>query len=344
MLERLQPHTVKIYDLENKEFEVIKIRARQLLRADRFDLFAKLLYVRLRQTEPDYAARIYDEHIKAFNPDLKEPGREDKNSLDDFRQTFDKLIDCFAEKNFDAEQSVIPLSEDYTLLDGAHRVAALAYFDKEVTCLHFKDVTPKCRFDYLYFRNRGLAWDACDSIAFEMVKWLPNIHVACLWPRMKSKAEALRILQEKYCIGYVSQMKVSLQSMIAFTELVYKGQPWVTNQASVEDKAMQCFGFGCELVFVFFTADNLEDVLSTKDKIRKYYGLDKHALHITDNAVETLEVADLVLTDKGKESWCKEYGAMSKFISLLSERWLYFRKVQIINLKVFVAKLINLKG
>ena len=42
MIELLQKHTVDLYDLKNKEFELQKIPARELITVSRFDLFAKM--------------------------------------------------------------------------------------------------------------------------------------------------------------------------------------------------------------------------------------------------------------------------------------------------------------
>ena len=142
MIERLQKHTVDLYDLKNKDFELCKVPAHDLITVSRFDLFAKLIYIKYRKSKPHFAKKIYSEHIKAFNPDLKEPGRKDKNGLEDFITTFDKLIDYFENNEFDPEQSLIPVSENGEILDGSHRIAALAFFKKEVSILKFKNVHP----------------------------------------------------------------------------------------------------------------------------------------------------------------------------------------------------------
>ena len=68
-------------------------RQGQLLVGSRFDLFAKLYYIRHRQTDNVMAREVTTNTFKAFNPDLKEPGREDKNGYDDFIDAFDALID-----------------------------------------------------------------------------------------------------------------------------------------------------------------------------------------------------------------------------------------------------------
>ena len=84
IIQRLQSHTVSIYHLTDDMVEEQIVDAKSLLTPSRFDLFAKLYYIKKRKENPTEAARIYKEHIKAFNPDLREPGRDDKNGLDDF--------------------------------------------------------------------------------------------------------------------------------------------------------------------------------------------------------------------------------------------------------------------
>lgn len=343
MLDKLQRHTIDIYQLKNKQFEVINVPAQSLLDPSRFDLFAKLAYVRLRNENRAQAEYIYDAHIKAFNPDLKEPGRNDKNSLDDFRNTFDSLIDTFEKESFDSSKSVIPLAENNVILDGAHRVAALAFFDKKVDCLKFKNVLPKAPFDYLYFINRGLPWDVADLMALEMCSWLPNLYVACLWPRIADKSLALSALKNRFCIAYEKQVNVSLKSLMNFVGKIYEVQDWTKNKEAVADKAMRCYGPKKKIHFVFFTANSLDDVIVAKEDIRNEYGVEKHALHITDSKDETKLIAQMVLSPEIRQTWCVDETALSRIKSRIAEKWLYFRKIHWINFKVFVAKLIRYK-
>ena len=73
IIQRLQPHTVEIYHLEESQIEEKLVDARSLLISPRFDLFAKVYYIGMREENRVEAERVYKEHIKAFNPDLKEP-------------------------------------------------------------------------------------------------------------------------------------------------------------------------------------------------------------------------------------------------------------------------------
>lgn len=344
ILNRLQPHTISIYSLADQNCIVEKVKARSLLTLDRFDLFAKLYYIQQREDGKLTEAReVYDKHIVAFNPDRKEPGREDKSSVEDFVSAFDSLIEQFRTEGFDDTISLIPVSEGGSILDGAHRVAALAYFDRDVTIARFKGVHPKCKFDYRYFLDRGLSWATADTIAHTMAHWADNLHVACLWPKMGAESEkqkAIKYLASRYPIIFEKRMTLSLKSLMAFVARVYDSQPWVTDSKNVQYKALECFGSNHEVHFVFFQGNGLDQVLADKDAIRNIFQCGKHALHITDNDEETRIVADMLLTQEGLNSWY-ESSASAAMKERIRERWYYFKKVQWINFKVIVASIIN---
>lgn len=305
MFNLLQKHTVELYDLKKKCYTQKNVKARSLLTADRFDLFAKLLYIKLRQSDKNTAINIYGKHIKAFNPDLKEPGRMDKNGLDDFVNAFDFLIEDFKNNEFNDAISVIPVSENGTILDGSHRVSALAFYDKELTILQFEKVIPVCSFDYLYFKKRGLPESISDRIAYEALAYLDNIFIACIWPKIGALNErefTHNYLEKHFEILYKKQLTMTLNSLGKFIAEIYKEQDWVGDEHNgfkgANDKASHCYAMNGKVQFVFFKANSLEEVLQTKEEIRNHYNLGKHVIHITDNHQETIDIADLILTDK----------------------------------------------
>ncbi|NLG05027.1 MAG: hypothetical protein GX567_14525 [Clostridia bacterium] len=316
------------------------INAVDLLSPERFDLFAKLYYAKNRHDEKAKAKQVYYEHIKAFNPSLKEPGREDKNGYEDFVQTFDTLIDNFSRNDFDNKISLVPITEDNVILDGAHRIAALACFNKKVNVVVCEGVQPKARFDYQYFKNRGLAWNTMDIIANEMVKDIPNIYVACLWPKMKEKSQAISTLKSEFPIAYEKNISCNLTDFKQLISIIYAGQPWVNEPESVNDKALQCFDFKGDIHFVFFTSDSLENVLSIKERIRNLYGQGKHTLHITDNAIETQVIAKNILIEEIRKNW-KSSSSAQTLMERIAEHWYYFYKVQLLNWKIKIAKLVG---
>ena len=332
----LQPHTVEIYQLRNKEYQIENVPARSLLQVSRFDIYAKLFYIRNRKKNYSIAKRIYLDHIKAFNPDGKEPGRDDKKGVDSFLSVFDQLIDHFEKNDFDKSLSAIPVSENGIILDGAHRIASLAFYDKDVQIIRFFGVSPKCMFDANYFINRGLPWDTADTICQELLKWHQNILVACLWPRMgdqKEKEKATQIISTHYPICYKKILHVRFTSFVKLITNTYKNQPWVGSEKNgfigATDKALNCYGKNRTVSFVFFQTSDLNNVLKLKEDIRRMFTYEKHSIHITDNIEETRDIASFVLDKTLLDEWLygQKGGTIARMKERMNERILYFKKV-----------------
>lgn len=344
MLELLQQHTVNIYALKEQQYIRKKIKARRLLTADRFDLYAKLCYIRNREDHPIVAQKVYKEHILAFNPDGKEPGREDKDGVDDFIQVFDELIDHFEKNEFDASISIVPVDKNNNPLDGSHRVAALAYFDKEVTVLEFPNVVGKTAFDYQYFLKRGLPVSCADAIAREIVHYSSQLHLACLWPKMgnlSDKQYALDYLRNQFDVYYTKSIHMPLNGLTRLIYESYKHQDWVgdasNNFKGARSKALSCYASHGNVHFVLFQADDLEDVVQAKEVIRGHYQLDKHALHITDDDQETKEMMQLVFTDEAKQF----QNTSNRIKDRVNEFITIFKNVYWLNFKVKIASMLT---
>lgn len=341
----LQQHTVDLYQLKDKTCKVCKVNARTLLKPQRFDLFAKLYYIDNLASKPSAAMEIYTDHIVAFNPDGREPGREDKNGAEDFVKTFDEIIEQFRENDFDDQVSVVPVDGQGVILDGAHRVAALAYFDKEVTIAQFEDVKAVCDFDYTYFKNRGLPWRECDIVALEMVKRLEDIQAACIWPSNSSDNQQLVLskLRDMHQIAYVKEIHCDLSSLRGFVKYIYMEQDWTQNPSYVLDKATRVYGKSRLMVVFFESKSDLNTILKEKEQIRNVLGIGKDSLHITDNHAEAIDIATAVLTEEGLAQWMTDGAANKtrKLCSKFQEKWFIFKKVRWIAFKVKVYQLIH---
>lgn len=341
----LQPHTVELYKLQEHDCSIKRVNARSLLVVQRFDLFAKLFYIDNIKANPVEANRVYAEHIKAFNPDGREPGRSDKNGVGDFISTFDEIIEHFKENDFDERISVVPVDKNGVILDGAHRVAALAYYDREVTIAQFEDVEAVCTFDYSYFKNRGLAWSVCDTIALELVKWVDNVYAACIWPSNTQNCQQIAVsrLSQQYQIAYIKDIQCNLNSLSNFVGYIYRAQDWTRNPLSVRDKASRVYGKSGLKVAFFKAGSDLDAVLKEKEEIRQSLGKGKDSLHITDNGTETLDIAGVVLTTDGMNQWLdgRNLSLYHKLCSQLEERWFIFKNVQWIAFKVAIYRIVN---
>ena len=341
IIAKLQTHTVNIYGLAQKEYSLETVAARSLLTGLKFDVFAKLYYIAHKDEDPQGALRLYLEHIKVFNPDGKEPGRDDKTSLEDFVKAFDSLIEDMKENGFDSQKSVIPLDGDGISLDGSHRIAAAAFFNQKVQTARFKDVVRKCEFNYNYFLTRGLHRSTADTIMQEMLRWKDKVYVACLWPKIsnKEKETALKLISGFSEICYVKTEKINLKSLSSFVGLIYKAQDWTKSKAAVMDKATNCYGPSRTVEFVFFSTDlPLEDILRKKEEFRNIFHDGKHSLHITDNIAETKEIAGLIFNPEQRKNWDSSFNFWGRFKNYLSEQAYLFRHVHWLNFKVFVAR------
>lgn len=343
-LSRLQKHTIEAYSLEQQPFIEQRIKARALLSQDRFDLYAKLFYIKNRETNRDLAIKVYTEHILAFNPDGKEPGRSDKDGINDFIQVFDELIGEFKENDFDSLISLIPIDKNNNPLDGSHRIAALAYFDKEIEILKFSEVKAKVAFDYEYFFKRGLSAQVSDYMAMEVLNYTTNLHLACLWPKMgnlKEKQFALDYLHQHFTIYYTKSMRMPLEGLTRLIYESYKHQDWVgdynNNFSGARSKALNCYASHGIVQFVLFRANDLDNVLKAKEVIREHYQLDKHALHITDDDRETKEMMELVFTERAKQF----QNASSELKDKIQEFRVILKNVYWINFKVNTARVLK---
>lgn len=325
----VQQHTIKIYNLTEKKYQIKKVKARTLLKPERFDLFAKLFFIKYLSKDPEKAHLVYESHIKAFNPDGKEPGRDDKNSIDIFVKTFIDLITEFEETAFDSSKSLIPVDSNGIILDGAHRVAALAFYDKDVTIIQFENVKALARFDYAYFMSRGLQWNICNLIAIEMTHWIPSLKAACIWPKVKDKKFAIAQISNVADISFSRSINLSFSEMVDFVGQIYQHQSWTKSFEAVKDKARQCYSQNSALQIVLFDCANLDEAVDLKAHIRDHYNIGNHCIHISDNQAETTQIAELLL---GKQKSKREF---------INEFFFCFRNIYWINFKVFIAKRIS---
>ncbi|MCP9482821.1 hypothetical protein NNA36_12690 [Shimia sp. CNT1-13L.2] len=263
---------------------------------NRFDLGFKLLYLdALEHGGSAYADEVYQAHIAAFSlGDMVEPGNEGKLGIDRFRADFQKLNTEIAIKGFDASVSLVPLAEDGSILNAAHRVACAIRAGKEIAAVE-TGLDPMV-FDYRFFAKRGMDEGDLDACAVRMVEAMPNAAVALLWPAAQGQDKAVDQL-----IGpLVYRRRVDLtmaggQNLLA---RVYQGEPWLGEAEAhfpgVRRKLMACFSGRDPLRVLVFDAPPERDRVALKDDIRGIYGIGKSSIHITDTHAEAVELARLL--------------------------------------------------
>jgi hypothetical protein len=284
--------------LDKDTYETKSVNAINLLTYNRFDLLAKYLYVKFKDKNIDseFGKEIYLEHIKAFNG-FVESDESNKVGKDSFLKSFDNLIESLKKDGF-AENSLIPLSSNSSILDGAHRTAASIYFENKVNIMS-SDLDEQI-FDYKFFEERGLKRKYLDSMAYEYAKLKDNTFMILLWPSSNGKEKELKNILDNYGnIIYRKDIFLTKNGSVNIVRKAYKFESWVgsnkDNFIGAQNKAEWCFNQDGPLRVVLF--ESTKDLIEMKEEIRELYNIKKHAVHINDTKEETLELAGLLFNE-----------------------------------------------
>lgn len=293
MLDKLQDYTVKLYGLENEPYEIETLdRLNQFLVPNRFDLFAKLLYISLKQSDSSKARFVYLDHIRAFNPDGREPGCNNKRRLQDFVTSFETLIHDLNYYGFDSSQSLIPVDKNGVILDGSHRVATLIRYAKGATIVRFPNVEAKYSFNWQFFQKRGISNEVIALVMREMLKWKPSLRIACLWQKSGVGENVLADCCEVYA---TTHRKYVRSEYLQLVKAAYIGQDWAESVEGLRYKADCCFSPSNTTGFVLFDSQNV-DVVELKSKVRKKYSAGTNdSIHISDGIDDTARILDFII-------------------------------------------------
>tara|TARA_B100000900_G_scaffold279812_1_gene239368 strand:- start:1225 stop:2679 length:1455 start_codon:yes stop_codon:yes gene_type:complete len=296
LIKLLEPHFEKY--LVEDSYEVKTIKAKKLLTCTRFDIAFKLLYLEMLGRNVLFAKDFYKEQIRAFSLGrFTEPGNEEKNSIEKFFEEFDKTFEDINTNGFDSSRSLVPLSKNGSIANGAHRIASALYLDKQVECVHL-DMGNHV-YDYKFFYNRNVSGSILDAVATKFVEYADNLHIAFIWPTAKGHDEEI----EKIIPNIVYRKDVSLNPNGAHNLLsqIYYGEEWLgsedDNFRGSQAKLIECFQSFEAVKVIAFQAESLDEVLTIKDKVRDVFNIGKHSIHITDTKEEAIRVARVVFND-----------------------------------------------
>lgn len=289
-----------IHDRLSKEsYQIFRTQGVNLLTYSRFDLAFKLYFLETFSKNSQHAAKVYLEHIRAFSfGSFKEPNNEDKNSKSKFIDTFLQLSNDISNIDFDPNKSILPLSKNGFILNGAHRLASAINSKKEVFYINTSDEGTS--FTYNFFYERNVSETYLDMAATMFAKKDTHTFIALVWPSAKSKDTEIENILDK--VVYKKNVFLNLNGAHNLMSKVYKNEKWL---GTIEDdfkgtkpKVMECFkNIDNPLRAYLFQADTLEEVLKKKDDIRDVFNIDKHSIHITDTHEEVVELSKLLFNN-----------------------------------------------
>lgn len=304
--EYFSPYFIQSWRYEDDvELPVEYVQPEQFVVSERIDLICKLFYIECRENNHDltFAKELYTEHLRAFSEGtFKEPGNDEKDSLEKYFDTFDRLIDDIKENDFDASKSVIPVSDNGVILDGSHRVAIAIYYHIELPIVRIHG-TEQC-FDAAFFQKNGLKRIYLDFMIDQYIRRKEQTYVVCLWPagydeEKNKKTDA--ILRQAAHIVYRKEIRFNYSGVKQLVTQVYHHQSWtcgIDNAFSgVEGKAKPCYAKNKITTVYVIEGITQPEIVELKSEIRDIYQIENHSIHITDTKDEAIEAAELLFNE-----------------------------------------------
>ena len=285
-------------DLEDKIYTVHNKKAMNLLTSNRLDLAFKLLYLELKDKDVNFSREWYTEHIRAFTlGEFTEPGNENKNTIDKFIEVFNDVFNDISKHGFDSSKTLIPLSKNNSISNGAHRVASAIFLEKEVACVSLNSYDDQ--YDYDFFYKRGVSKDILEAAVSTFIEYASNVHIAFIWPTAVKQDD--RIDEIIPNIIYKKEMKLNANGAHNLLSQLYYGEEWLggveNNFKGTKGKLLECFKTFDPVRVIAFQADSLAEVLEVKEKIREVFNVGKHSIHITDTKEEAIQAARMAFND-----------------------------------------------
>lgn len=284
-----------------KEYEVVNLPARQLIKHNRFDLMAKWIYIDAQQKglDSDFGRNIYYDNINAFSCGLFfEPGTAEKNSFNRYVDDLNALILDIKNNGFNASKSLVPVGMDDELIDGSHRVSVAAYFDCGISVVKFPQL--QRTYNYEYFRKYMMSDVSMGYMAMQYAYLKRNCYMACLWPKadLSKTDEVEECLRSIGNIVYSQDVYLTYQGMRNFMTQIYGHQSWT---GSIDNhfigacaKVDACYKEGQPVRTYLFEADSFDEVVEIKKKIRDIFKIENHSIHISDDENEAKNMAEML--------------------------------------------------
>ena len=291
-----------IYErLDNNTYEIEVKSACSLLRWNRLDLAFKLCYLDNKKLLPEFAGSVYFQDIYAQGlGSFTEVGNNAKNSFEAYKDIFDKLMNSIASNGFSSNISLIPLANDGSIYNGAHRTACAIACKKNIATVKLD--LPRMVCDYRFFYERKVPEQILELAVNKFIEYAPdNVYLAFLWPSGKKRRDEAEALFSN--ILYKKKIKLTQKGAFNLLANLYEGMDWVGNKndgyPGVNQKLVECFPEISPCTVIAFQAENLSDVRLIKEQVRSIYNIGFSSIHITDSKSEAIKIANLLFNENG---------------------------------------------
>lgn len=281
-------------------YEVFRQEAVKLLTHNRFDLGLKIAYLAYKNVLPELAAEIYKHDIRSQTLGrFEEYGNEEKSSIEIYLDHFDKTFNDIKYNGFDENRTIIPLSKDRAILNGAHRIASAICLNKSVVCVktELENISP----NYQYFIDRNVPENILGIGAVAFGDYAENAYLAFLWPSGRKNYSQTESLFSN--IIYKRNVKLNSNGALNLLIELYKHMDWVgsidNKFTGANQKLIECFTDYGEFKIILFQCETLEKVQELKRRVREINQIGYSSVHITDTKEEVNRISRLVFNQNG---------------------------------------------
>lgn len=287
--------------LHKSEYALSDVNALDLLTWNRFDLAFKLFYLDTQNALPKLAEEVYKYDINAqtLGKFVEVGNEQNKSDFNKYVEKFKKICEAIEVGGFNAEESIVPVSPDGTILNGAHRVTAAIKNKKSVKVASI-DI-PAAVSDYKYFYKRNVPSEILDLVAKKYIEYSENIFIAFLWPSGKGYKEEVESAFSR--VVYKKEIELSENGAFNLLFELYNHMDWVGNEKNgykgIQRKLIECFPNFNKFTVIVFQSDSIEDVRKIKERVRNIYNLGYSSIHITDTKEEALNISRYLFNKNG---------------------------------------------
>lgn len=274
----------------------------KLLTYNRLPVAFNLIYLQYKEKNYNYSYNVYLDMIRgtSIGSYVESVEQSEKAGMPIFIEDFRKTYSSILFSGFDPSKSILPLSNDGSILNGTHRLASAIYLDKPVYAI---ETTLEPVFDdYLNLYKRNVKVKFIEAAVIKFLEYSENTHVAFLWPSSRKNHHKIEELFSKI----VYKKKLKLNSNGAFNllyELYHHMDEWVGSEengfSGIRKKLFETFTDFEEFTVIFFQCDSLNNVREIKNKARQISNIGYSSIHITDTKSEANDIGKLLLNVNG---------------------------------------------
>tara|TARA_B100001093_G_scaffold214239_1_gene205539 strand:+ start:11875 stop:13866 length:1992 start_codon:yes stop_codon:yes gene_type:complete len=282
------------------------IRPEHLLRYNRFDIAAKLIFIKdkIRQINCNFSKDIYRKHLNVWNNFFENEPRKEK--YEDFANSFVDLYHSIKQRGFD-KNNKIPVYERFAI-NGAHRIASSILLGTNLYTEPSDISKGQLDCSYKYFMNKkdfvasGLDRVYLDEMALEFCRVKKNLYTLSLFPSHNQSIEKIsNLIHQNFEVIYSKTIKLNKKGQLNYIHNLYHGEAWVGNKQNgypgAVEKSNKCFINGDEVTVLLLESDNEKNLLSLKENVRSVCNVGKHSIHINDTQEETWRIASSVFNE-----------------------------------------------